>query len=440
MKEGCGILLIKYSMSCEGIIVRMNNENELEKMAVVSIIIPVYNVYEYIDKCMESVVNQTYGDLEIILINDGSTDGSDKKCEEWAIKDKRIRYVGKENEGLGPTRNLGLNMASADYVMFVDSDDWVDATIVEKLYCELLKTDSDIAVCDRYEVKLDDSSLKLITQEMTESEIYVEKNPDIITMVSTSAWAKLYKKSLYIDNDVEQPMHYYEDVTTLLLLALSKRICYVKEALYYYVVDRSNSITNDISGLRHLVDYLETMVELFKKHDLFEQYNLYVKEVCRKRVGWNLMHASKVLQYESEIIFRQNVDFLGKYWSKEELGYSEISLNLEKLFYCWGSYNLMIAMKMLMHMKTIAPPVRYQGFSSLISAMDNDGNLNEVEVYNENSFRKQQIINEFKRDFANKNIGEFVEVEYFVVDFLEERFDIGVYKGRYFTISDAFNL
>lgn len=405
---------------------------------MVSVIVPVYNVCEYLDKCIESIVNQTYADLEIILINDGSTDGSDKKCEEWAGRDSRIRYVSKKNEGLGPTRNLGVQMASAEYIMFVDSDDWIDNRIVEKLYYKLLETDSDIAVCDRYEVKLSDESHTLVTNELSEEVVEVKDMPSILTVITTSACAKLYKKSLYTENHVEQPAHFYEDVTTLLLLVLSKRVCYVREALYYYVIDRNGSITNGISGLYHLVDYMETLVELFTQYGLFERYSIQIMEICQKRVYWNLYHVSKILNREANRIYQQNVEFLNKYFGEGNTDNPDILLDLESLFCGWGSYNLMVSMKMLMSMRTDKPPSDYFCFSSLISAMDIKGNLNEINVEHKNIFRKNQLLKELKREFANKNLGELSEVNYLIIDFLEERFDIGRYRGRYLTLSDAF--
>lgn len=405
---------------------------------MVSVIIPVYNVCEYLDKCIESIVNQTFRDLEIILINDGSSDGSDKKCEIWEKKDKRIRYISQENKGLGPVRNLGIELSRSEYIMFVDSDDWVDVTIVEKLLDRLKKTDSDIAVCDRYEVKLEDFSLKLVTNETTEEVIEAEQIPSNIPLITTSSWAKLYKKSLFTDYNIKQPGHCYEDVTTPVLLALSKRVCYVKEALYYYVTDRGGSITNDITSLDQLSDYLKTMVELFQRCGLFERYNACILEICRRRVSWNLYHASQVLNHTMWNIYLQNTEFLKKYWGKEGVKCLEVLLNLEKKFCSWGSYNLMIAMKILMRMDTASPPAGHYAFSGLIGAMDKNSNLNEVEIEHKNQFRKSQLLKEFKREFANKNTGEFSDIEYFVLDFLEERFDTGIYKGHYVTISDAF--
>lgn len=114
----------------------------------ISIIIPVYNVYEYLDECLESIVHQTYKNFEILLVNDGSTDGSDRKCQEWEKKDGRIRYISKQNEGHALTVNLGIKEAAGRYIVFIDADDWVENTYIEELYVAIEKNNADFAECD----------------------------------------------------------------------------------------------------------------------------------------------------------------------------------------------------------------------------------------------------------------------------------------------------
>ncbi len=405
---------------------------------MVSIIIPVYNVYDEIDRCMESVVNQTYKDIEIILINDGSTDNSPRKCEKWEKRDTRIKYISKENEGLGPTRNLGIDMATAEYIMFVDSDDWVDCTIVEKLVNKLIKTGADLAVCDRYEVKVESDEHTIILQDLDEV-IDVDNDNRVVSKISTSPCAKVYKKELYTKYGIKQPNHYYEDAVTLVIASLCKKICYISEPLYYYVVDRSGSITNDLSALDSLTDYLETAVGLFKKYNLFDKRKDDIREMCIKRVNWNMFRAEKTLNQKLVDICKQNELFIEKHWGAYELNRWKSIQILEKQFYIWGSYNLMTSMKMLMRMNTPRFPENHYSYSSIISAMNTeDGNMNNIVIEHDNEFRKSHLIKEFQRTFANKNLGEFSQSDYIVIDFLDERFDIGECDGKLLTISDAF--
>lgn len=113
---------------------------------LVSVIVPVYNVKEYLNRCLESLINQTYRNLEIILIDDGSTDGSDSLCDKWSSNDSRIKVIHSENHGVSHARNLGLNQASGDLISFIDSDDWVDRDWYKKLVKEMVRSQTDVCV------------------------------------------------------------------------------------------------------------------------------------------------------------------------------------------------------------------------------------------------------------------------------------------------------
>ena len=112
--------------------------------SLISVIVPVYNVENYLDKCIESIVNQTYKNLEIILVDDGSLDSSSKICDEWAVKDNRIKVIHKTNGGVSSARNEGLKNANGDFIAFVDSDDWLELNMYEKLISKQKETNTDI--------------------------------------------------------------------------------------------------------------------------------------------------------------------------------------------------------------------------------------------------------------------------------------------------------
>ena len=120
----------------------------MEQDYLISIIIPVYNVEKYLRKCLDSIINQTYKKLEIILIDDGSTDNSGKICEEYAKKDDRIIVIHKENAGVSSARNRGIELANGKYIGFIDSDDWIEENMYETLYQNLLQFDVDISMCN----------------------------------------------------------------------------------------------------------------------------------------------------------------------------------------------------------------------------------------------------------------------------------------------------
>ena len=128
----------------------MSDANQAQQSAqpAITIIMPTYNVVDYLDQCLESVVNQTFRDFEVLAIDDGSTDGSGAALDAWATRDDRIQVIHKANEGVSPARNLGLDLARGTYVCFVDPDDWLELNALELMYAEAIRTDADYIECD----------------------------------------------------------------------------------------------------------------------------------------------------------------------------------------------------------------------------------------------------------------------------------------------------
>ena len=122
---------------------------------LVSIVVPVYNVDKYLDKCVNSIINQKYKNLEIILVDDGSTDESGKKCDLWAEKDNRIRVIHKENGGLSDARNVGIDNSKGYYISFIDSDDFIENDMIEVLLKEIKENNCDISICGYYKTYVD---------------------------------------------------------------------------------------------------------------------------------------------------------------------------------------------------------------------------------------------------------------------------------------------
>ena len=152
---------------------------------LISIVIPVYNVEKYIKECIESVINQTYKNLEIILVNDGSTDLSRTICEEYEKKDNRIKIIDKENGGLADARNKGLEYINGELVTFIDSDDYIKEDMIETLLNNLIKENADVSICGYYLAYNKKNDYKL------------EENVNSFKYYDVSAWAKLYKTELF---------------------------------------------------------------------------------------------------------------------------------------------------------------------------------------------------------------------------------------------------
>lgn len=205
----------------------------------ISVIIPVYNVEKELVRCIKSIINQTYANIEIILVNDGSTDKSLKICEHYSKLDNRIRLITQKNQGLSAARNTGLKFSKGKYVMFVDSDDYVSEYFCEKAYNLISKYDSDIAFFD-YNLVLNGYK-KHESQPLENGKINKEAAL-LISFSDSHAWNKIYKAELF--EDITYPVgYYYEDtLTTYKLIAKSSKFSYENCATYYYVI-RNGSIT-----------------------------------------------------------------------------------------------------------------------------------------------------------------------------------------------------
>lgn len=225
------------------------------KETLISVIIPVYNVEKYLPACVESVLAQTYRNLQIILVNDGSTDSSGEILEEYARKDERITVIHQENGGLSAARNTGLRAASGAYVTFLDSDDYVTSRMVEKLVRAVQTCGADIGICDYQRVGDD----PVPEEEMQDPEMVVYSNAECLKHMYRPkqhgmefvAWAKLYNRELFFRNQIEFPVgKLHEDTfTTYQLVYHANKAVFISDVLYCYRV-RSGSIMTSSFNLR----------------------------------------------------------------------------------------------------------------------------------------------------------------------------------------------
>lgn len=213
---------------------------------LISVIIPIYKVEKYLDKCVESVVAQTYRNLEIILVDDGSPDKCPEMCNAWARKDSRIKVVHKKNGGLGDARNAGLAVACGDYIGFVDSDDWCEPRMYEELLHVCLKYDSLVSVCD---VAIDwECGWPSERTEFDKSEGCWNQAQIMEFFCSGKltawAWNKLYKKDVV--NFLNFPHQVYEDIPVArMLYPKLEKMAFTGSVLYHYR-QRNNSIVNSV--------------------------------------------------------------------------------------------------------------------------------------------------------------------------------------------------
>ncbi|WP_054834610.1 glycosyltransferase family 2 protein [Methanobrevibacter arboriphilus] len=254
----------------------------------ISVIVPVYNVEKYLSNCLDSIINQSLEDIEIICVNDGSTDNSLKILEEYAANDNRIRIITKKNEGLGAARKTGLdNSSGGEYILFVDSDDYIKNDACEKVYGNALSNDSELVFfnfCDFNENRVFDpciscnafNSLKN-SENFNNLTFKAYEIKECVLNSYFSAWSKLYKKSfLYKYDDFYFPKHrIFEDLFFhVQVIIRAERISYCNEGLYLYRRSNSNSIMNNTrEKVFDVFIAINLIKEFLIKNDLFNYYD-----------------------------------------------------------------------------------------------------------------------------------------------------------------------
>ena len=223
-------------------------------MICVSVVVPVYNMESRIRKCLDSLVNQTLKDIEIIVINDGSRDKSIDIIRKYEKKYKNIKVVDRENKGISYTRNEGINLSTGEYIAFVDSDDYVELDMYEKMYNYMKKEKLDIVVCGWNSVKDDSKNPNYLNTINITS---LNNNPKLVHQIDFGPCNKLFKRSLF--NNITFPLNTkYEDLNTILkIFKKAKNIGYINECFYNYYVNsngETKSIDNRVFDIFKILD------------------------------------------------------------------------------------------------------------------------------------------------------------------------------------------
>lgn len=259
---------------------------------LISVIVPIYNVEKYLNECIESVINQTYRNLEIILVDDGSPDKSGNICEEYKSKDSRIKVLHKQNGGLSDARNHGLNIASGKFITFIDSDDFVDERYIEELYIALKNGNADMSICNYVRFSNKEEIIKNINNSVLNvfdsRECFLKYFDENYQSSIVVAWGKLYKKEYW--NDIKFPVGklHEDEFTTYKLIYKSKKIVYIDKKLYFYR-NNSASITGELFNIKHLdaIEAFENYITFFnnkKDKELEDKISLYYYYFLRNNI------------------------------------------------------------------------------------------------------------------------------------------------------------
>ena len=389
---------------------------------LVSVVIPVYNVEDYLDECLESVVSQTYKKLEIVVVNDGSTDNSALKCREWQERDNRIRFYSKDNEGLGPARNFGIEKATGKWIAFLDADDWYDLQFVEKMLYAANQYDGDMVTCNisRYNMVTKETSYmrcsSVIGIPLTRQEKLEDDRMGVVTKFSL--------RSLWVDNNIKMPNLYGEDfVVTMWILAVAKKIVSLDECLYFYRKGRTGSVSTMARlNRQELVPGTEYMISGFKRCGIFEENKEALRRYLLKNFSLVLTAGWTKMRREDYIILRNSYSDCYEYFFMGD--------KLRKVAQL-GSYNLM---QMIRYMPVIQDVELSFQFSSLISIVH--PYRKKMNVCHSNPFREKMIQRDIISSFFE--IMERERPQFLIFDLLEERHDLIIDNDGVITYSDAY--
>lgn len=322
---------------------KMANKFQQVNQKKISVIIPVYNVGQYISKCIKSIIKQTYNNLEIIIIDDGSTDESGTICDYFAAQDDRIIIIHQKNQGLSIARNNGIEVASGDYIGFVDGDDWIEPNMYLTLYNTSIKHNADIVTCNFHYV---DESGDLIVSN--EGKYIADVNSSICDMVLENdekfvyffnyntyfdiVWNKLYRKELF--DDIRFPKHkIYEDVyTTHQLIDKANKVVVLHQYCYNYLC-RKDSITKAIFS----IDQLDSINACIDRYNYIVKKCSIMENINRKRIFEALLVCvDKAIQDNAVKKYRTQVNLCieqVKKYSCANCGLSEFEKRMLNLLY-----------------------------------------------------------------------------------------------------------
>lgn len=268
-----------------------------ERKICVSVVVAIYNVEDYLEECLDSLVNQTMDGLEIIAVNDGSTDSSEKILKDYAIRyPQKIKAIHKNNGGLSDARNVGIERSEGEFIGFVDGDDWVDVSMFERLYKKATASQSDIVVCafnrmycesekkydNRYRVE---APVRAIYSDFEKSVI---ENPRLLYASRSYAWNKIYRRSFFLEGGHKFPVgQWFEDTATIYNLLLdAKKISCVFDGLYNYRVRMSGSITSSTKPqIFDIYKSCDAVIDYYSKNtDMSNELGLALEQVIQNHI------------------------------------------------------------------------------------------------------------------------------------------------------------
>lgn len=322
----------------------------------ISVVVPVYNTAAYLPKCLDSILNQTFGDFELLIVNDGSKDDSQKVIDEYVVKDQRVVSIIKENGGLSDARNVGIEQAKGEFIAFIDSDDYIDSEMFQQMIQLSDEHQSEIVFCDLVKVDENGNEFRDLPQSpQLPSKIILKEDLTIFGEMSCFACNKIFKRSLFEKHRFQKGIH-FEDIELIPKLVLDSTIISKINQPFYKYFERQDSITKTHTrkGLDMFIA-VENVTAYFKQ----SQYQKQVNELKRFQIiqGY-YSYLAYVAYVNDKVLKTEMIEKLSQFLNQNQIKNSEIrkykrfednylaSLSIKKkIFYCISLLNLSLLTK-----------------------------------------------------------------------------------------------
>ena len=271
-------------------------------MPKVSILIPCYNVEKYLRQCLDSVINQTLKDIEIICINDGSKDSTLDILREYESRDARVKVISKHNSGYGASMNIGIENATGEYIGIVESDDYVELNMFETLYNTAKENDLDLVRCQYYLYKSSDNTNEPFDNTWVPmNKVYCPLDDQTPFMQAPAIWCNLFKKEMIFDNNIrflETPGASYQDTSfAFKLYASAKRFMMISDVFLHYRIDNENSSVNSVTKANFVLKEYAEIERFAKEHGVYDKLRFLIPKIKYGCYRWNHERLVKKLKF-----------------------------------------------------------------------------------------------------------------------------------------------
>ncbi len=318
-------------------------------MALLSILVPIYNVEKYLEQCLESLINQTYTDIEIICVDDGSTDHSSEILDRMAKKDTRLKVIHKSNSGYGISMNLALAEAKGEYIGIVESDDYISPDMYECLMSRMyLSEDIDVVKSAHYAVENEQPEKINLFEAKNCEKVIGAKNCKTLFAIPCNIWSAIYRKNFLDKNNIkflETPGASYQDTSFYFKsVIMAEKIVLTNNAYYYYRTDNAESSVNSNDKIFFVCDEIAEVDRYMKEHKIIDPYYVGVRNAFMFRAYyWNynrlnvLLKSAFYQKFKEELIQMQTTEeFDSKYWTKDYWN-AVVSILADMEHFFWSS-------------------------------------------------------------------------------------------------------